>query len=221
MNFDKILTRIKEQESIAPVTDEQIDQKAFQVGSKIIELGFDDAVLGNHRTISRYLANMILGTADRGLFITGPVGTGKTLAMMLIQKQTHLRRRTAGFVTAPDVAAMVNEKGSYTAITALVDEMEAPDWRKGIWDGHTYRKVDLILDDLGAETDAVHYGVRTEPMIELIAARYDLWKRCGARTHVTTNLNMRQIKERYGDRIESRLREMCYVTRFEGKDRRL
>ena len=51
---------------------------------------------------------MILGEADRGLFVTGSVGTGKTLAMMLIQKQTMLRRRTAGFVTAQEFGNKVS-----------------------------------------------------------------------------------------------------------------
>lgn len=223
MNFERILDRVQAQSAKAdsPEVDGAIlDAKAEKVGRRIVELGFDCKSAKNHRTISRYLAKMILGTADRGLFITGSVGTGKTLAMMLIQKQTMLRRQTAGFVTAQEFGNKVSEHGSYKTIIEYVDNLKAEDWKDGHWDMKSYRHVDLIIDDLGAETDATHYGVRTEPMIELVAARYDLWKARGARTHITTNLTTDEIAKRYGGRIESRIREMCYVTKFEGDDRR-
>ena len=112
MSFDRILERVqaqaKKEKDEPAVTGNMIVEKAEAVGKKIADLGFDDTCLKNHRIISRYLANMILGTADRGLFITGSVGTGKTLAMMLIQKQTMLRRRTAGFVTSQEFANKVS-----------------------------------------------------------------------------------------------------------------
>ena len=221
-NFDKILERAKAKSEppADPVTSDVINKRAEVVGARVKELGFDDSSPKNHRVISRYLTNMILGTADRGLFITGSVGTGKTLAMMLIQKQTTMRRRPAGFVTAQEFGNKVNEDGSYKAVAEYVDQLKTEDWRNGQWDMRSFIYVDLIIDDLGSETDAVHYGVRTEPMIELISARYDLWKAHGARTHITSNLTTVEIQKRYGDRIESRIREMCYVTKFEGNDRR-
>lgn len=70
--------------------------------------------------------------------------------------------------------------------------------------GVPYR-VPSLFDDLGAENIGIHYGTKADVMGEIIQSRYD----DGARTFFTTNLTYEQIQQTYGERVASRLAEMC------------
>lgn len=62
-----------------------------------------------------------------------------------------------------------------------------------------------LFDDLGAENISSHYGNRADVMGEIIQSRYDR----KALTFFTTNLTFSQIRDTYGERVASRLSEMC------------
>lgn len=79
-------------------------------------------------------------------------------------------------------------------------------------DGH-----ELCLDDLGAERTTAEYGAKDEVLKSVIAHRAE---RQRARTHITTNLDAAQIRDRYGDRTLSRILGMCVPHRLSGSDRR-
>lgn len=66
-----------------------------------------------------------------------------------------------------------------------------------------------IFDDLGTEQKANNYGKATEIFKRIIEDRYDKWKYTGLRTHFTTNLDNKEMIERYGERAYDRLKEMC------------
>lgn len=75
----------------------------------------------------------------------------------------------------------------------------------------------LFIDDLGTEPASIKiYGNEFSPVTEMLYARYDRnrW------TVVTSNLSDEQIKERYGERIDDRLREMFDKIHFQGKSYR-
>ena len=79
---------------------------------------------------------------------------------------------------------------------------------------------DIIIDDLGAEPHKVlAYGTEVFATTDLIVERH--LKRDKLFTHITTNLNHDKIQERYGDRVFSRLVEMCNFVQIIGKDYRL
>ena len=79
---------------------------------------------------------------------------------------------------------------------------------------------DLIIDDIGAEpTEQIVYGTRFNAIADIIERRYLIfpeWK-----THVSTNLTEGQLEERYGERVFSRMNEMCHFVTLTGKDRRM
>lgn len=71
----------------------------------------------------------------------------------------------------------------------------------------------LFIDDLGTEPVNIKiYGNEFSPVTELLYNRYDRnrW------TIVTSNLSDEQMKERYGARIDDRLREMFDKIHFQG-----
>ena len=72
----------------------------------------------------------------------------------------------------------------------------------------------LLIDDLG-----------TEPMMRNITVEYLftlLNERIAARrsTVIATNLTLDQLKDRYGERVSSRLLDHCGVLQLKGKDLR-
>ena len=80
---------------------------------------------------------------------------------------------------------------------------------------HIYQQVDfLILDDMGTEkiTDWVN-----EKLYQIINYRYENFKS----TVLTTNLSGDQLADRLGERIPSRIAQMCLSKKMEDKDYRL
>ena len=75
----------------------------------------------------------------------------------------------------------------------------------------------LFVDDLGTEPVNIKiYGNEFSPVTELLYNRYDRQRW----TIVTSNLSDEQLKERYGTRIDDRLREMFDRILFQGKSYR-
>ena len=75
----------------------------------------------------------------------------------------------------------------------------------------------LAIDDLGCENVNVQkFGNETSPITELIAYRYQEQKL----TIITTNLTSDMIRERYGERIADRLKEMMTMVIFRNKSYR-
>ena len=75
----------------------------------------------------------------------------------------------------------------------------------------------LFIDDIGTEPVSLKiYGNEFSPITELLYNRYDKqgW------TIITSNLSDSQIKERYGERIDDRLKEMFDRMHFQGKSYR-
>jgi len=72
-------------------------------------------------------------------------------------------------------------------------------------------------DDLGEEPLSVsHYGTRANVMQHILEERYN--RQC--LTLATTNHNVQELGEMYGERVESRLQEMFNLITLGGGDRR-
>lgn len=82
---------------------------------------------------------------------------------------------------------------------------------------------DVIVDDLGAESEFREYGERREIMGEWLSGLYKRWKRgeWRRRLFVTSNLDGRALAARYGAALVDRLLEMCVAVRFTGRSRRV
>jgi len=75
----------------------------------------------------------------------------------------------------------------------------------------------LLLDDLGVEPVSVKvWGNEVSPVAELLTQRYNLQKF----TIVTSNLKVKELEERYGDRIADRILEMFNVLSFKNESYR-
>lgn len=158
------------------------------------------------------------GRHAEGLYFTGPVGSGKTHAAYMATARwcvatktlPRLERNTessAGGSThhGPTVA--------FVRATTLFDEL-----RPGS-DGTRQRIVDcqraalLVLDDLGAEKPSEW---TCEKLYEIVDERY-----AQARPLIiTSNVPPAKLNKHVGERVASRLAEMCTVAPVVGDDRR-
>jgi DNA replication protein DnaC len=139
--------------------------------------------------------------AGRGLWIQGPVGTGKTTLAMLVSKAALEADRSIAIYSLPRLLNLLRESmDSDAGKLDLIDRLT---------------EVDLLhIDDLGAEnqTDWV-----MEQLYSIVNARYEAQRAIIA----TTNLMPDELAERLGPRTVSRLVEICgEMIPLHGEDRR-
>ena len=83
------------------------------------------------------------------------------------------------------------------------------------------------FDDLGVEPTGSHYAKDCNVIGEILLSRYDLFTKNGlgqsqsqgrsltAKTHITTNLNAKELEKCYGNRLRSRMRTMLNLISFD------
>jgi DNA replication protein DnaC len=155
---------------------------------------------------------------QKGLFVCGGVGIGKTTLMEFFQRNQKASYR---IVSCRDVESAYGstdrERGGENAIGQYSYNFTIPSNSNPF--GH--RELGYCFDDLGTEVTGKLYGKEKEVMIEVILNRYDN-KVDHFYTHVTTNLGSVAIKDRYGFRVFDRMREMFNIIDFpaDAKSRR-
>jgi len=136
----------------------------------------------------------------RGMYLWGSVGSGKTHAAYAIRRRIEEMSIGVRLYSAPEMLDMIRDdfehKDSYNLDRILAS--------RGV----------LIVDDLGVEKPSEWVS---ETLFRIVNKRYEEV----LPTIVTSNLDLGELSERLGDRIPSRLAEMCDVVKLEGKDRRL
>jgi len=135
----------------------------------------------------------------KGLFIAGSYGFGKSLTMNAMR--TALRGFEGLF--------------AYKSTVEIVAEAYANSNEKNK-QKIDYTKGTYCFDDLGQEKK--YFG--EELFADLLFQRYDLFRNQQKKTHITSNMSLNQIEERYGQYISSRFHEMFNVIYVSGKDRR-
>jgi DNA replication protein DnaC len=142
----------------------------------------------------------------RGLFITGPVGTGKTHLAIAVLRASLAAEQSGLFLTLPTLLRVIrstwDRRGDGPTERELIDTAASVDW--------------LVLDDVGVEVASP--WVQQE-VYEVINARYVNRRPIVCTSNATTD-ELAQA-DRLGERTVSRLRQMCEVITLTGADRRL
>lgn len=157
------------------------------------------------------------GRLDKGLYVYGGTGRGKTLAMQLLKTACRHEKMPLLF------------QHKYGTSELAWTTVRADDISEEFLDtGNVNRWIEersLFIDDLGTEPiDMMYMGNRVNVLKKVIEGR-------GARsdqfTFFSSNLPLGQvngvnpIRDRYGDRVESRIMEMCNYIYLGGDDRRI
>ncbi|HHP51074.1 MAG TPA: AAA family ATPase [Moorella mulderi] len=140
----------------------------------------------------RFVDNCKEGKRGRGLFIFGPVGSGKTFLAAAITNSLIEAGHQVLFAVVPDLLDAI--KATYDRPGEGQTELEILD---------TARQVPvLVLDDLGAHA----YSEWTQQKIYSLL-NYRLLHELP--TVVTSNLELRELEAYLGERTVSRLIELC------------
>lgn len=146
---------------------------------------------------------------QKGILITGPVGSGKTSIMHLMRFFLPTQNRY-NIKSCRDVSFDFIKDGYETI------------HRYSRHSFNNHNPVTWCFDDLGTENNLKYFGNECNVMAEVLLSRYDLFVSRNLLTHLTTNLSASEIEEQYGNRVRSRLREMMNLISFEknAKDKR-
>ena len=142
----------------------------------------------------------------KGILITGPVGTGKTSLMTLVNfffpKEMQYQIKSAR------ETSFEFEQEGYKIITKYSQAASAP--------------AIFCFDDLGIEQPQKYFGNQCNVMAEILLSRYDLFVSKRVLTHATTNLSATELESKFGNRVRSRMREMFNLVAFDkhSKDKR-
>lgn len=153
----------------------------------------------------------------KGIILFGGVGVGKTTLM-----RAFGRNQRASYVLRM-CREIEDEFSMKDGGDRILKQYSAPLYPKDIVDnpfGH--RAFGICFDDLGTEPLSKFYGKDANVMAEIILNRYDK-ELPNIMTHITTNLSVKEIEDKYGSRVTDRMREMFNLISFppEAKSRRV
>lgn len=149
---------------------------------------------------------------QKGLYIYGNTGTGKTL-MMAIMSNVSSFYRVGVFDSNGNGWNLMEKKARADEICD--DYAEDGDIQR--WVGYP----SLCIDDLGSEpSETLYMGNRRRVLRSIIEQRAD---RADRLTCFTSNFppDSDEIVQMYGQRVRSRLHQMCNIILLPGGDRRI
>lgn len=156
------------------------------------------------------------GRLDKGIYIAGNTGTGKSWALEIMSVYSTIDNIQISFgkdYEGNEVRGCLHWKNVRTE--TMCEEFS----HEGSYD--RYKKMKVIgIQDLGAEpAESLYMGNRVDVLRMILEYRGDQSDRL---TLITSNLpiNHQKLIDRYGDRVASRLTEMCNYFEIRGKDRR-
>lgn len=144
-----------------------------------------------------------MGSSRKGIFLWGGIGTGKTHIAYSLHKNAPKSKIKSYLVNTVELFKEMRDD----------IKRDAFDMRKPTDNLLKFEGV-IIFDDIGVEnaTDFV-----MENLYLIINSRYNKM----LPTIFTSNLCLDALADKFGDRIPSRIKEMCVIMELTGEDKRL
>lgn len=152
---------------------------------------------------------------EKGFFLFGGFGTGKTYNVYALAKQLITDDINVWVFNLPRLLNTIRSSFSKQEVYNEDTDNYSYAFVKDMKDIEGLINVDiLIIDDIGAEKPSDWVA---ETLYYLINSRYEDMRT----TIFTSNLSLDKLADRIGDRIVSRIAEMCDVYEISGEDKRL
>jgi len=161
------------------------------------------------------------GDLEKGLLLIGPKGSGKTLAMLIMNHVISMLDLDAKEYPG------TNKKVSFELVRTMnITEKFETTGHDGIIPYKSFRV--FCFDDLGEEDkNSKFYLNQINVMMDILTERNLKFLRNGLITHATSNYPLedaktgtRYYKDFYGDRVDDRIKQMFNVIVFKGNSRR-
>lgn len=177
------------------------DAKIEEVNKGIVKMLQENAIKGEEMvgagTPEEKSISRITGFS-KGIFLYGSTGVGKTHTLYAIKNRCVQLRLGAEVENWVELLMELRANLNY-----LLENV------KKILD-----KDIVMIDDLGVEK-------QTEWSHEILYLIVNKAYERGKPLFISTNLSLDEFREKYGDRILSRLSEMCELVELTGEDRRI
>ena len=153
---------------------------------------------------------VINGRLDAGIYIAGNTGSGKSWALEIM----------AAYSIIDNIQIVLGKTRRFLHWENIRTDVICDEYvTNGTFEG--FKKMNIIgFQDLGSEPiESLYMGNRINVMRRILEYRGDQSDQI---TLITSNLpfNSKKFVELYGDRVASRLNEMCNYFEITGKDRR-
>lgn len=169
-------------------------------------------VAGNDAVVIRNLILYFIGDNNssfdlrKGICLMGNVGPGKTFLMESFQRfcqVLNLKDKQFKMVSTNDIYDRIAASGNKTVTMSR------------------YFKGDYCFDDLGDEPlKYMDYGNEILYMIRVMTKRYEAYSRGKIFTYATMNLDVPQLRERYGERFYDRFKDMFNIVLMDSPSKR-
>jgi len=166
----------------------------------------------------------------QGVFVYGKVGTGKTqlavdlVSDLLTNKKIKVYRddyqmQNGSYVNMakqedaydPRLIKFYNMPRLLIYMRSLYNDDAEQDTEEFLEEIDRYEY--LVLDDIGTEKP-------TEWVLEILYVLINTRYESGKKLIVTSNKNLGEVAQSLGDRVASRISEMCQIVKLEGEDKR-
>lgn len=177
----------------------------FEVEARHNKAQLDENTIGNLRQMAHYITKP---NPKFGVMMCGTCGNGKTTLMFALRSTIAFLKDRGHFDQYRNASSPY-----FDFELRIVDAREVIEIYKDRTRYADLRSERLLaIDDLGKEpAEVLDYGNVTNPLIDLLEYRY-LYQKF---TVITTNLDAKQIRVKYGTRIADRFNEMLDVIVFD------
>lgn len=161
------------------------------------------------KSMNPFDGRMVKGSLLKGIYLCGPTGTGKTMALRVLSAMAQHTGAVVNLYGRNELLIWNNSLHA-TRISEIYSLTGSLDYAR--------LKI-LCIQDLGTEPEeSIYNGNRRDVLGSLLCERGD---NPGRMTLITSNYPISELSRRYDDRIASRIAGMCNYYELKGEDRRM
>lgn len=151
----------------------------------------------------------------KNILLVGEPGTGKTMIMQIFADYLRMTRNDNSFQNISSTQLM-----NYYKLNGHIDKYTYNESsNKDSFDGSPFN---VCLNDLGLMTEnQKSYGTTlTQVTDEFLFARYEIYQQLGKKYHITSNLTVKDLKERFEGRLVDRFKSFNVIELHGGSRRK-